>query len=684
MSPCLTWPCRDQPVSLVPEAPHVRSADEVARSERRLDRLLHNLSVTVTVIDEAGRVKQTTGQGRPILGYAPSWWVGRSLLDVAHPEDVTRGLAVLERSLEHPHREVAAELRVRHADGHHEWLEVTAVNLLDDPDVAGIVVTTRNVTQSKKIEQALSAGREDALRVAQAKSEFVAAVSHELRSPLHAILGLAELLEQEPLDTEPLTWAHGIHREADRLRRVIDDVLDLSRIEAGRMTLVSQPFSLRELAAEVLALFRARAAGKGVRLTLDVGATVTDARVGDPYRLRQVLVNLVGNAVKFTDAGFVELEIGAGEASPDEVDGAAASADEVVFRVRDSGPGIPPDARERLFEAFQQADASNAREGAGLGLAISARLVELMGGGAIGVSSLVGQGSTFTCRVPLATAAAPSGDTGVVADPGVVGGGRVLVVDDNATNRLLVTAQLRLLGHESVVLPDAESGMHAATTEVFDVVLMDLQMPGMDGLDATRRIRALEQGTGRHVPIVALTASALSTDRERCRRAGMDGFLAKPVELRDLEEALAPWTGPAPSAAVVVGGAEPVARPAPASPVQESSLLDAERFARLAEELPAAALDTVIGTYTAELEGRVKAIVAAHTNGQADQLRRAAHGLRSPSAMLAAVALAEECRRIEESADPMPSVDPEGLRLLARRTAAALAAHHPGPGPRVR
>lgn len=663
-------------MSLTPGPPEGRGAEEVARSEQRLATLLHNLSVTVTVIDEAGQVKLTTGQGRPILGYDPAWWEGRSLLDVAHPEDVARGLAVLERSLQRPHREVAAELRVRHADGHQEWLEVTAVNLLDDPDVAGIVLTSRNVTQAKRTEQALSAGREDALRIAQAKSEFVAAVSHELRSPLHAILGLAELLEQEPLDAEPLTWAHGIHREADRLRRVIDDVLDLSIIEAGRMTLVSQPFSLRETANEVLSLFRARAAEKGVRLTLDVGATVTDARVGDPYRLRQVLVNLVGNAVKFTDAGFVELEIGPSEAPPDPVGG------EVVFRVRDSGPGIHPDARERLFEAFQQADASNTREGAGLGLAISARFVELMGGGAIEVSSLVGQGSTFTCRVPLATAAAPSGDNGTVVETGAVDGGRVLVIDDNATNRLLVTAQLRLLGHESVVLPDGESGVRAATTEDFDVVLMDLQMPGMDGLEATRRIRALEQGTRHHVPIVALTASALSTDRERCRRAGMDGFLAKPVELRDLEEALAPWTGPAGSTDIV-DRPESADRPAPVTPGEGSTLLDAERLARLAEDLPAHALHGVIDTYIAELDGRVEAIVAAHTTGEAEQLRRAAHGLRSPSAMLAAIALAEECRRIEESAEPMPPVDPVSLRAMARRTAVELRAHHPDPGPRT-
>jgi PAS domain S-box-containing protein len=625
-----------------------RSPEEIARSERRLLAMLTSLSVTVTVIGPDGEVRMSTGQQVPVLGYPASWWEGRSLVELAHPDDAARGAALLEQAASTPGRTVSAEVRARHADGHYEWLEVTVANRLDDPDITGLVVTSRNVTQHKRIEEALHEGREDALRVARAKSDYVAAVSHELRSPLHAILGLAELLERAGLEPEAGGWAAGIHREADRLRRIIDDVLDLSRLEAGRMTLEPRSFSLRDLAAEVMEVLRGPADGRGLRLTYDVPSTLQDARLGEPDRLRQVLVNLVGNAVKFTPEGFVELEI----VPADDGDG----RDRVAFKVTDSGTGIPADAIEHLFEAFHQVDASSSRDGAGLGLAISDRLVRLMGGGAIEVTTLEGHGSTFSFELPLPVADAVTPAPTPAGDEHPVVGGRVLVVDDNATNRVLIEAQLAHLGHDAVVVGDGDSGARAATSEAFDVVLMDLQMPGVDGVEATRRIRRAEFGTGRHVPVLALTASVLASDRDRCRRAGMDGFLAKPIELAELGAALADW----------------IPDVDPASGGSGGPVVDTERLDRLATELGDDAVQSVIDTYRDELPRRVDDIVRAYGARDGDGLRRAAHGLRSPSGMLGAVALAEECRRIEESDEAVPAVSPDALNLLAEHTASML------------
>ena len=387
----------------------------------------------------------------------------------------------------------------------------------------------------------LDLARRQAEQASLAKSQFLAVVSHEIRTPMNGILGTTELLMSSTLSPDQRRYAKTAHRSAMVLLALIDDVLDLSRIEAGKLVLHPTGVDLRALAHEAVDLMTVAAREKPIKLSCHVAEQLPQYVEGDPIRLRQLLVNLLHNAVKFTERGSVSLEVTRLGEVGDTV--------HLRFLVRDTGIGIASDQLELVFESFTQADNSSTRRygGSGLGLTIVKHLVEMMNG-QVGVSSRLGEGSTFWFDLGLPKASGPAAEPAPVpaakeppAGPQVAA--RVLLAEDDSVNQLVVENMLVKLGCTVEIVGNGAAACVAVENGRFDLILMDLHMPAMDGYEATRRIREDETMRGLYTPIVALTADALAGDRQRCIEAGMDDFVTKPISTAMLAAVVERWTG---------------------------------------------------------------------------------------------------------------------------------------------
>ncbi len=376
-----------------------------------------------------------------------------------------------------------------------------------------------------RVNEELRRAKEAAEEASRLKSQFLANISHDLRTPMNGIIGMTALALRTELDEQQRDYLTTVLESAESLLCLLNDILDFSKIEAGKLTLEEIPFDLRELVEQTVKSLRVDAQSKGLTVNWKVDPAVPARLTGDPTRLRQILNNLVSNAIKFTERGQVDVEIKLVSATDGEVF--------LHIAVRDTGIGIPPEKMETIFEPFTQADGSTTRRfgGTGLGLSIASRLARMMGG-RIWVESEVGKGSTFHVALRFAVAQPHAGQpaaTEVEAGSHPRTALRILLAEDNPINQKVIVKILEVEGHQVTVASDGNEAVELAGREAFDLILMDVQMPTMSGLEAARLIREREHVTGGHIPIVALTASAMKGDRERCLEAGMDDYLSKPV-----------------------------------------------------------------------------------------------------------------------------------------------------------
>jgi len=533
--------------------------------------------------------------------------------------------------------------------------ELAALRQELDETNAGLIVLHRELTTAM-------AAAEDATR---AKSAFLANMSHEIRTPLNGVIGMIELLLATELDAEQRHYAETARASGEALLTVINDILDFSKIEAGKMDLELVDFDLKATVQEAVDVVSVRADDKGLELSTIVEPGVPDAVRGDPGRVRQVLLNLLSNAVKFTEGGRVMVHV--------EAKTAASDNDEVAlrFEVSDTGIGIAPADQMRLFESFSQADASTTRRygGTGLGLAISKQLVELMGG-SMGVESELGRGTTFWFTIQLGRAAGPlsSTGTGPALDElvGAIAGTRLLVVEDNAVNQQVAVGMLERLGFVVDVAGNGREAVDAVAARAYGAVLMDCQMPEMDGYEATAEIRRREPA-GTHVPIIAMTASAMSGDEERALAAGMDGYVTKPVKFGELSRVLTHWVRD-------VDDAED-----DQPPVLDGAMIADLQQLRAGRHLE---IDEIVAGFLAGAPAKLDAIASAVAAADAGAAGRIAHELAGSSATLGALGLGKLCGYVEGCtragdlsavADTLPAV-----RAEFERARAALLHEFPG------
>jgi PAS domain S-box-containing protein len=591
--------------------------------EARLSQILHSTSDGIIFVGPDGRVEAANVRAGDLLGFDPQTVIGLDVMRIlARLYSLGDGDAfgiTLKALLADPGPGGHGDLQQPSTGRVFHWVAQPTRD--SGGGTVGLTFTFQDVTPTRDLvrqledkSRLLDEARRKAEEANRAKGEFLANVTHEVRTPLSAIIGMTSLMPDGEIPRR-------IRTSAESLLAIIGDILDFSKIDSRKLTLARDPLELRAVLQAIVDAVQVTAEEKRLRLVLDVNPDVPDALVGDALRLRQVLINLIGNAIKFTQQGEIRMRVDVASQLPGQVC--------LHFAVVDTGIGIPRDKLELVFEAFAQADGSSARRfgGTGLGLSISARLVELMGGD-IWVESEVGRGSAFRFTANFGIQGAPAAATpppaGVVVKPVAV-----LVVEDEQVHRELVAHLLRQRGHRVVTARNGKEGLVELARHPIQIVLMDLQMPEMDGLQLAAAIRAWERGNGGHVPLVAMTASVMSKDLEQCHAAGIDETLIKPIardRLFRMVESLATDVG------------APIAPP-PELAGRAAFLEGLGNDTSLAKRL----VDLFLQDSTRLVDDINRAIV----DRDADRLRRAAHTLKGSVSNFPAATARDTAARME-------------------------------------
>ncbi len=577
---------------------------------------------------------------RSLLGYEPDELMEASV-DAIHPDDVeARDNAV--RALDNSAHALVTH-RIQRRDGQFVWAEVNMTRTTNpDTGEAEIISIVRDATERVRYEEAMRSAKEQAEAASRAKSDFLAMMSHEIRTPMNGILGMNRLLLDMTLDAEQRYYAQAVRSSAEGLLGIIDDVLEISRLEAGRLDIESLDFDIVETIDAVLALMGTRAREKNLTLKAFIPPDFPRAVRGDPTRIRQVLFNLVGNAIKFTDTGSVTVTA--------QLCGEREGKFALRITVTDTGIGIDEEARTRLFQKFSQADTSISRRfgGTGLGLAISKELVELMGGG-IGFENTIGGGSIFWFTLDLEPAQGKIERTpGAAALPisvsrhGRGAGIGILLVEDNAINREIAVRVLAKDGYRVEVADNGKQAVETVRQADFDLVLMDLQMPVMDGAEATKRIRQLGGSNG-HMPIIAMTAHAMEGVREACIASGMSDYLLKPFDPEDLLAMVERWTTASERA---IGVIQPEKHDD-----ENPAVFDERRLVTLSGIMPRTGFQELVARYLKAADERLKAIEQLLREDKLDSAAREAHNMISVSGNFGALELEALARDLEAACE---------------------------------
>lgn len=582
-------------------------------TQRRFQSLISDYADGILVLDMEGKILLANPNAGALFDSDPKNLVGKAFsrkVSTTGPEEIT----------------------IQTVNGREKTVEMRAVQSHWGGIGMVYLASLRDMSARKTMELELMAMKEAAEAANKAKARFLANMSHEIRTPMNGILGMAELLAATPLNEKQRTYLDLLTVSARSLTDILDDVLDFSTIDAGKLELESVRFSVRPAVESAICVHAALAARKGLSLTWRTDDDVPKEAVGDPGRLRQVIMNLVGNAVKFTESGEVSLRLRLDDqaSDPGRVD--------LRFEVEDTGPGIARSKLKTLFESFTQADNSPTRKhyGTGLGLALCKGLVEGMGG-AIQAKSEPGKGSVFSFGVRLGAVETPSQSLAALADtsdrpPAMT----ILLAEDNLINQLFAIEILEQDGHTVVPVSNGQEALDALAAQKVDAVLMDIQMPEVDGLEATRRIRSGEvKNLPRNLPIIAMTAHALKGDRERFLAAGMDGYLSKPVSLEDMRLAL--------NQAVAMRTPAPEPETDRLMALNEAWLLEKARGNR-------DFLKKLVQVFVDQQPGKVEEMARAARAGDMEALAFMAHTFKGGSATMGAEILKERAFRVEKAA----------------------------------
>ena len=593
-----------------------RMEDELRRSVDEVSDLYNRAPCGYHSLDADGRILRMNDTELRWLGYAREEVVGTRYADLMTPasREVMRQNfpAFKDRGWVD-----GLEFELVRKDGSTfpVLLSATAVT-----DAGGRFVKSRSsifdLTERKRLEETLRHAKEEAESASKAKSTFLANMSHEIRTPMNGILGLTELVLEGELDPQQRQHLGMVRASAEALLGIINDILDFSKIEAGKLTIEQIAFSPAALVQGAVALFQARALEKNLHLTLSLPEHPPAALLGDPTRIRQILLNLIDNAIKFTQQGKIVLRVSF------EAEGDAIAC---RFMVEDSGIGLSADAQSRLFQAFSQADSSTTRRygGTGLGLAVSSQLASLMGG-QLTVESTPDQGSRFTLLLRLSPTELALVE--LPAPPALQLKGRILVVEDHPVNQKVLAHQLREMGLQHALAANGTEALERLANEAFDLVLMDWQMPEMDGLEATRRIRQLPTDV-HHIPVIALTANANSVFRETCLAAGANDYLSKPYSDAALAAVLAQWL--------------PQHRPAARAPLLDVAALHA-RYPGNPD-----LVNDLVKLFISTTEASLAALQRGIEQADAESCGKEAHALKGAAASVMASAIQESTARIE-------------------------------------
>ena len=603
------------------------------RARRRVSATVNGSLDAVVVANGDGMVIDWNDAATEVFGYSRERAIGQEMGELIVPESLREAhRSGMKRFLETGEKRVVdsgrLELTALRADGTEFPVEIS-IALAEQEDGPVFVSYLRDISARLAAERALTEARDDAMAADKAKSEFLAVMSHEMRTPLNGVLGVLDLLDGTELAPRQRKYVAAAVNSGEILLRHINDVLDVTRIEADRMVFDAQSVDLSALLKDAVDVTTPIAEANGNHITIsdDLPEGYHSA---DAHRLRQILLNLLGNAAKFTEGG----KIVAGLRRVDVTDGAHM----IEFAINDSGPGIAPEDRDRVFDDFVTLDASYDRKtsGSGLGLAISRRIVEAMGG-EIGVGTSILGGARFWFRLPL-TPTEASVET--AQDEPTVGEGhaKVLLVEDNPLNRLVVREVLSGAGHQVVEAEHGQAGVEAAQSQHFDLILMDVSMPVMDGVTATQTIRA-GSGASRDVPIIGLTAHAMPEERSRFLEAGMQDCLIKPVRRAELLTMAGRFASGAPQVAEATEEAG-----------DSAAVVDDDVIADLAVALPADKLAETLEKAMSELEVGTEQLHKLAAEQDHEEMARVAHRLAGSAAMVGGIAVQERLAEIERFA----------------------------------